>query len=97
MRKFLKILPQYLVPQRALTRFGGWLANCKYPPLKNYLIRYFLNRYAVNMHEAIVTNPYDYKSFNHFFTRQLKPILRPIAPAPSIACPVDGSVSQISV
>lgn len=96
MHKPFKVKLQYMLPQRLLTQLAGALGNCRWPWLKNYLIRYFIGRFDVDMHSAIIENPYDYPNFNSFFTRQLKPEARPIAEGKeSIACPVDGSISQI--
>lgn len=96
MRTPFKILLQYLAPQHALSHFAGWLSECRWPWLKNYLIHSFLKRYDVDMQAAIIENPYDYPTFNSFFTRQLKPTSRPIAQdSNQIASPVDGFVSQI--
>lgn len=87
---------QYWLPQHLLSRFAGWLARSRYPWLKDYLIDYFLKRYAVNMEIAVEPDPHRYASFNHFFTRALKPEARPIVTATNaIACPVDGVISQI--
>ena len=94
MPKPFSVLKQYIAPQRALTCLAGWLAENRKPWLKNYLIKYFLNRFDVDMTPAVIPNPYDYPSFNSFFTRLLKPEFRPIADAPHIASPVDGFVSQ---
>lgn len=96
MRKPYSVLLQYVAPQRELSYFAGWLAQSQIPWLKNYLIRYFLHRNQVNMGAAIIENPYDYPSFNSFFTRKLKPEARPIVQDPKhIASPADGFVSQI--
>lgn len=97
MYKLLKVFPQYIAPQRALGWLARVLANSRKPWLKNLLIGYFVKRYPVNMSDAVIENPYDYPSFNCFFTRKLKPEFRPIAQDPKqIVCPVDGCVSQIS-
>jgi phosphatidylserine decarboxylase len=86
---------QYSLPQHALSRLAGFLANHKTPWLKNYLIRYFVNRYPVNMEEAMVSDPYAYSCFNTFFTRELKSAVRPITPdTHHLASPVDGGVFQ---
>ncbi|MHB1949362.1 MAG: archaetidylserine decarboxylase [Gammaproteobacteria bacterium] len=95
MSKPFSVIRQYFAPQKALTRLAGWLGEARQPWLKNQLIRYFLSRFDVNMQEAVIENPYDYPSFNSFFTRQLKPDSRPIAKDPAIASPADGFVSQI--
>lgn len=86
---------QYFLPQHSLSRFAGYLANHEYPPLKNYLIKYFLKRHSVNMSEAQEENPFEYKSFNHFFTRALKPQERPLSQQPlDIISPADGKLYQ---
>ena len=72
---------------------AGFLANVKITWIKNYLIRDFLSKYPVNMTEAIRELPEDYEHFNDFFTRHLKPGLRPVAAADVIS-PVDGFVSE---
>ena len=96
MCKKLSILAQYLAPQRALTRFAGWMADCRWPWLKNKLIFDFIERYQVDMKAAVIESPTDYPNFNSFFTRRLKPELRPIVQGSAeIASPADGSISQI--
>jgi phosphatidylserine decarboxylase len=63
--------------------------------LKNWLIEQAVRHYHVNMDEALETDINAYPSFNHFFTRALKPDVRPIASAANaIASPADGAVSQ---
>jgi phosphatidylserine decarboxylase len=57
------------------------------------LIRNFIRDYNVDMNEAVESDPAAYKSFNEFFTRALKPGMRPIAKA-DLICPVDGAISQ---
>jgi len=48
------------------------------------------------MKEAVQTDPRSYSSFNEFFTRALRPGMRPVDPSPStLVSPVDGAVSQI--
>jgi phosphatidylserine decarboxylase len=93
-----KVLLQYLVPQHLLSSVAGWLSNCRWQWLKTWEINYFINRYAPNLDEAVITNPDAYATFNSFFTRHLKPGARPIAAdADAVACPADGGVSQIGV
>ena len=79
--------------QRALTALAGVLANVKLPLIKNYLIKDFIQRYNVNMHEALVEDPTKYTCFNDFFIRHLKPQCRPLSIA-DIISPVDGCVSE---
>lgn len=48
------------------------------------------------MKEALKSKPEAYPTFNHFFTRKLKPEARPIeSEAGAIVCPADGAVSQV--
>ena len=89
----LKVLPQYLLPQQALTRFAGTVASSRRAGMSSTLIRRFIARYGVNMAEAAEPDPGAYESFNDFFTRALKPGARPLAQA-DLVCPVDGAISQ---
>jgi len=64
--------------------------------VKNFLIKQVIKRFDVDMRDALEENPLNYATFNHFFTRALKPDVRPIcSEGNGIACPVDGAVSQI--
>lgn len=92
----LKTVPQYVIPQHGLTSFAGWVANVKNPRIKNYIIRRFINKYQVNMSEALIEDPCAYTCFNDFFIRHLKPECRPLAQA-DVLSPVDGCVSEIGV
>ncbi len=92
----MRTLTQYLLPHRIIAKIAHWCANCKVVWIKNYLIGYFIKRYAVKMQEAIEPNPFAYPTYNHFFTRKLKPECRPINPAAnSIVSPADGAIAQI--
>jgi len=93
--KKLFLALQHLLPQHLLSRLLGKLAESSTPWLKDWLIQQFLQRYPVDMQSAMIENPQDYPTFNSFFTRQLKPSLRPIVQNPEqIACPVDGCISE---
>jgi phosphatidylserine decarboxylase len=89
----LAVLPQYLLPKQALTRFAGWVAGAQWGSSTTALIRWFIGRYGVNMAEAAQADPAAYASFNEFFTRALRPGVRPLATA-DLICPVDGAISQ---
>ena len=89
----LAVLPQYLLPKQALTTLAGRIASTPAGPTTTKLIRWFIDRYQVDMTEAADPDPASYKTFNQFFTRPLKPGARPIAKA-DLVCPVDGAVSQ---
>jgi phosphatidylserine decarboxylase len=90
------VLPQYLLPKQALTRFAGRVAGARGGGLTTALIRWFIGRYGVNMAEAADPDPAAYPSFNEFFTRALKPGARPLAEVGpgGLLCPVDGAISQ---
>ena len=87
------VLPQYLYPKQALTRFAGRVARAERGAVTTGIIRRFVRKYGVDMNEALEPNLARYASFNDFFTRALKPGVRPIAQA-DLVCPVDGAISQ---
>ncbi|WP_336985471.1 archaetidylserine decarboxylase [Altererythrobacter aquiaggeris] len=86
---------QHAVPQHLLSRGAGTLASSELPWLKDLLIRRFIEFYKVPMDEAQRPASH-YRSFNDFFTRALKPGVRPLGDAAEhIVCPADGAVSQL--
>ena len=89
----LAVLPQYLLPKRALTAFAGWCAASRARWWTRNVIPWFIRRYGVNMAEAANPDPASYASFNDFFTRALRTDARPLSRADWV-CPVDGAVSQ---
>jgi phosphatidylserine decarboxylase len=89
----LAVLPQYVLPKRALTAYAGMMGRARLGAWTTRTIRNFIRRYGVDMQEAANPNPASYPSFNEFFTRALKPGARPLAQADFI-CPVDGAISQ---
>jgi phosphatidylserine decarboxylase len=89
----LKVLPQYLLPKQRLTSFAGRVAGAKGGSTTTRLIRWFVGKYGVDMDEAENPDIASYPSFNEFFTRALKPGVRPLAAA-DFVCPVDGRISQ---
>lgn len=90
----LKTFPQYIMPKQGLTALAGCLATVKNVKVKNYIIKRFINKYQVNMNEALIEDPTAYACFNDFFIRHLKPECRPLANA-DIISPVDGCVSEL--
>ncbi|MEY4590785.1 MAG: Phosphatidylserine decarboxylase proenzyme [Pseudomonadota bacterium] len=90
------IVAQYLIPQALLSRLIGWVARCPWGFIKNRFIEKFIQRYNVDMAQALEENPRAYKHFNAFFTRALKPGARPICEGEhTLACPADGAISQL--
>jgi len=82
-------LPHHLVSRVVyyLTRFRG--------PMVQPMINFFIKKYDVDMTEAAYENTRVYTTFNEFFTRPLKPGVRPIVRGKNtVACPVDGTVSE---
>ena len=90
----ISVLPQYLIPKQALTALAGSFARAALGSTTTSVIRWFVQRYNVNMAEAANPNIASYATFNDFFTRALKTGARPLAQAPWL-CPVDGAISQI--
>lgn len=97
-KKRLFIILQYITPQHLLSRLIGCLADCEVLWVKNKLISCFIDRYKVNMDEAVFESCHEYKSFNEFFTRPLKEGMRPIDSADNgVICPADGAISEIGL
>lgn len=95
-KEFLFILCQFLLPHHLVSRLAGYIAECRWPWFKNLLIKKFIDHYRVDMAEAQESNPEAYAHFNDFFTRALKADARTFVQQPdSIACPVDGTISQL--
>jgi phosphatidylserine decarboxylase len=88
-----KVFAQYLLPKQALTAFAGWVASRQRGRVTTALIRWFVGKYQVNMAEAANPDIGSYLSFNDFFTRALRPGVRPLADA-TLICPVDGAISH---
>lgn len=84
---------QYLLPKRALTVLVGRAAAAHGGAATTAVIRWFIRRYGVDMAEAADPDPAHYPTFNEFFTRALRPGVRPLAAA-DLLCPVDGAISQ---
>ena len=93
MSERLFVLLQHALPKLAITRLSGFIAGRQAGSLTQKLIRDFIARYQVNMAEAAQPDPAAYPSFNEFFTRALKPGVRPLADS-ALVCPVDGAISQ---
>jgi phosphatidylserine decarboxylase len=94
-KEALTTLPQYLLPHHPLSVLMSNLTHCENKTVKNFCINLAIKHYGVNMDEALEPDINAYKSFNHFFTRELKPGARPISTeSNAIVCPADGAVSQ---
>jgi phosphatidylserine decarboxylase len=86
---------QQSLPKHALSRVIYSVARSEMRWIRNTFLRIFLGNYRVNMAEAVQPDPFAYRSFNDFFTRALRPGVRPIAAETDVVVsPVDGTVSQ---
>ncbi len=88
---------QEILPQHLLSRGMHRLARSTRPTIRNTAIRLLLGAYPrIDLREAVEPDPYRYATFNAFFTRALRPEVRPIAPGPdALISPVDGTLSQL--
>jgi phosphatidylserine decarboxylase len=84
-----------LVPKNALSRAVGAALRAPWPkPMVQAGIQGFSKVYGVETGEA-ERDLADYRTFNDFFTRRLKPGMRTVDPTFDLAvCPVDGTVGQ---
>ncbi|WP_294324422.1 archaetidylserine decarboxylase [uncultured Sphingomonas sp.] len=90
----LKVLLQHVLPKQRMTVLAGRIAGARGGAMTTRLIRWFVGKYVVDMGEAANPDIASYATFNDFFTRPLKPGVRPIAAA-DFVCPVDGAISQL--
>lgn len=94
-KEALAIFPQYVLPHHALSNLMSYFTHSENSTIKNLGITQVVKRYNVDMSESIEEDINAFKSFNDFFTRELKPGLRPITREDkAIACPADGAISQ---
>jgi phosphatidylserine decarboxylase len=94
-KQTLTTLPQYILPHHALSRMMSKLTHSENRILKNLFISQIIRHYGVDIGEALEQDITTFKSFNHFFTRELKPGIRPINNEQGVvASPADGMVSQ---
>jgi len=90
-----KVLLQYALPHRALSRLVYRATRWTYRPWKDWLIRVIVRKYQVNMAEATQPDPFAYQHFNAFFTRSLRPDARRADADPNtVLAPADGRISQ---
>ena len=86
----LNVLPHHFVSRLVyrLTRIEGRLVPS--------VIRAFSKLFNVQLDEAVHPDPSYYRTFNEFFTRELRSDCRPVDTSSNgIASPVDGCVSQL--
>jgi len=94
-KEALITLPQYILPHHLLSSLMSKLTHSENKAWKNLMIKQIIRHYGVNMEEAQEPDINAYKSFNDFFTRELKSGVRPLSRAThAVICPADGAVSQ---
>ena len=87
---------QYALPQHLLSAQMYRLTRLRWRPIKDLIIRLFVRHFRVDMGEALEPDATAFATFNHFFTRELRPGARPLAPEPdALLCPADGALSQL--
>lgn len=92
----IKAYPQYLMPGHLISRITHKATRVEAPWFKNGMIRGISALFDIDMGDSLLKKPEDFKSFNDFFTRELKPGSRPIDSAiESVVSPVDGTISQM--
>ena len=92
----LFVVFQRVLPKVALTVLAGCVAEIKFSPVKNFLIKIFRRAYNVDMSEAVRKTADEFISFNDFFTRELEAQAREISKDPSqLVSPADGCVSEL--
>lgn len=95
LRDALFVSLQYILPHHLISRSVYAMTRWR-TPLVEPAIRLFSRHFGVNLDEAAESDPSSYRTFNAFFTRALKPGVRPLAEGEALAaCPVDGAISQL--
>lgn len=91
----IRLLLQYILPHRTLSRLVYHATRWTFAPWKNWLIGTVLRRYQVDMSEALQPDAMAYQHFNAFFTRRLRrEARRADADAQALLSPADGRISQ---
>ena len=91
MKDALIISALSVVPKNTAARLMGVFARTRLPAMaQRALLRWYVGKYKVNLDECVGTLD-DYASLVDFFTRPLKPGVRPVDPAPgAVVSPCDG-------
>lgn len=86
---------QYILPQHFLSRIVYALMRIEVKWVKNLLIAVISRMAGINYSEALSSDPADYRSFNAWFTRELKPGVRTFDKDPmAFLSPCDGQISE---
>jgi phosphatidylserine decarboxylase len=88
--KHLFVFLQRVLPQHLLSRLVGTVARSQLALIRRPFIWIFIKAFEVDVSEA-ERDPSTYVCFNEFFTRALKPGVRPVSG--KLCSPADGTVS----
>ena len=89
-------LPVHLLPHHLLSRAVLAATRVRRRWWKELLIRGFVRWFGIDLGEAAEPDPEAYGCFNDFFTRALRPGVRPLAEGlDAVTSPNDGWVSEI--
>ena len=84
-------------PHHLISRLTYW-ATRQPLPFTSSIIKVFIKHFNVDMHDALNEEITHYKTFNAFFTRELKPNARPLDNNDqAILSPCDGRISQFGI
>ena len=86
------------LPTQAISRLAGVLARTENRLVSRALVRAFARHYGIDLSEAERGTLEDYRSFNDFFARRLKPGARPVPEDErAVVSPADGFLSQFGL
>lgn len=84
---------QRLLPKHLMSRLVGLAASSENRLISQLFIGVICLFYPIDLSEAVRTRRGDYVSFNDFFTRQLRPGIRPVSG--KVSSPADGTVASL--
>ena len=95
MTSLTRVWLQHLLPKALFSRAVYRLARSEHPVVKSTMIRWFARTYGVDLDEAEPSDLAAYPTLNAFFTRALKPGMRPLAgDEDTVVSPADGFLSE---
>ena len=85
------------LPLEELSRLAGRISRLEIPQwARTFLYSMYCKGFGVNIEEAAITDLKEYRTFNEFFRRRLKPGCRPISSEAFVVSPCDGKVLHCS-
>lgn len=95
LRERLALLVQYCAPHHLLTAVVHGLTRWRFKPWTQAFIGVFRRLYQPDLTEMAAESVSDFSHVNAFFTRELRPGVRPIDGSPNtFVAPADSAVSQ---